>query len=109
MKMKDYTSDGEKVILLHVARKLAPITVDYVEHRRGDVNSVLAALEQGNYDRIRVLGHNMKGTGAAFGLYDITDIGGSIERAAEDHGPEEVRRLVARLRDYVDCVEIVSD
>ena len=103
------TSEADRAIVLHVAGKYSHITADYIEHRRGDVRHLLAALEKGNYERIRTLGHNMKGTAVAFGLREISHISRCREQAAADRRPEEVRRLAAELRDYVGCVEVVSD
>ena len=107
MKTQD-TTPAIKVIV-HVARKYAEITEQYLEHREKDVRQMLAALEQGNYDRIWALGHNMKGTGAAFGLDYITEMGRSIEKAAKDEEPKEVPRLTAKLRNYLGRVEVVAD
>ena len=38
----------------------------------------------GNLDEIRKLGHNMKGSGTAYGFSEITRLGAAIETAAKD-------------------------
>ena len=79
----------------------------FLERRRKDVETIVAACEQGDYETIRVLGHNMKGTGDEYGFGDITDIGRSIEQSAMEQNPERIRKLVGDLSTYLKRVEVV--
>ena len=54
----------------------------YVANRRGDVETVAAALERGDFQLISRIGHNMHGSGRTFGLDELSTIGAAIERAA---------------------------
>ena len=98
-----------KEIIVRVASKFGRISLDYIEDRRKDVGRVLSALERHDYDKILILAHSMKGSGGAFGFDGITDLGRHMERAAKNQEPEEIRRVAAKLWDYVDRVEVVSD
>ena len=54
----------------------------YLAKRRGDLAACRAALEAGDFDTIRKLGHNLKGTGAGYGFPRLTEIGAALETAA---------------------------
>lgn len=68
--------------------------------------SIAAALERSNYDDIRILGHNMKGSGAGYGFDRITTIGASIEQAAGRHAHDEIRARAAELVQYLDGLRV---
>ena len=46
---------------------LADLIPGFLENRHKDV-AIQEAIEQGNYETIRVLGHTMKGAGGGYGL-----------------------------------------
>ena len=65
-----------------------------------------AALKHADYENVRILGHNMKGTGAGYGLNRITEIGASLEQAAARREPEEIRARAAELARYLDGLHV---
>jgi HPt (histidine-containing phosphotransfer) domain-containing protein len=70
------------------------------------VATIAVALERSDYDNVRVLGHNMKGSGAGYGLNRITEIGASLEQAAGRREPEEIRARAAELARYLDGLHV---
>ncbi|MDF9408966.1 MAG: Hpt domain protein [Pelotomaculum sp. PtaB.Bin013] len=97
---------GQKIIA-HVDRDLADIVPDFLENRQKDCKLVLDALEKGDYETIRILGHSMKGVGGGYGFDTITDLGASIEQAAKDKNKVEIHNLINKLMVYLDRVEVV--
>jgi CheY-like chemotaxis protein len=85
---------------------LAELVPGFLEHRRRDVEAIAAALGHADYDNIRILGHNMKGSGAGYGLNRITEIGASLEQAAGRREPEEIRARAAELARYLDGLHV---
>ena len=73
----------------------------YVENRRGDLSALLAAIDQADLPTILRLGHNMKGTGASYGLALISEIGAVLEEAARQGDLEGVRTGTARLASFL--------
>ena len=67
------------------------------------------ALEQGDFETVRLLGHSMKGAGGGYGFDAITDIGAALEEAAKDSNPGAVLRGLSDLAAYLDRVEVVGD
>ena len=67
------------------------------------LNDFLARVD---FDTIRSLGHNMKGTGTSFGFPQISAIGDELERAAKQQDADSVRNLTARLVHFLDSVDL---
>ena len=80
------------------ARKLVG---KYLENRKDDITKLSRALLSGDFETIRVTGHNLYGSGAAYGLDDISWIGAGIESAAESADTEQLDRLIGELRDFL--------
>jgi len=99
---------GEKIVV-RVDAEIEDLIPGFLENRRKDVKTILEALDQGDYETIGLLGHRMKGAGGGYGFDAITDIGRSIEQGAKEKNPEEVRRWVKGLSEYLDRLEIVYE
>jgi CheY-like chemotaxis protein len=85
---------------------LAELIPGFLENRRKDVEAIAAALACADYEHVRILGHNMKGSGAGYGLDRITEIGASLEQAAGRREPEEIRARAAELARYVAALHV---
>jgi HPt (histidine-containing phosphotransfer) domain-containing protein len=60
------------------------------------------ALDRGDFETVRSLGHQMRGTGAMYGLQFISDTGGAIEQAAKNSSIDASRDWVGKLSNYLD-------
>ena len=92
--------------LVRVDSSLAGLIPGFLESRRRDIDAIDAALEHSDYDNIRILGHNMKGSGGGYGFNRITEIGASLEQAARRHEPGEIRARTADLSRYLDRLHV---
>ena len=92
--------------IVRVAASLAELVPAFLESRRRDIDTIAAALERSDYDDVRNLGHNMKGSGAGYGFNRITEIGASLEQAAGRRAPEEIRARSAELVRYLDALHV---
>ena len=106
---QDSLARSNSKVIAHVDSDLAELIPRFLEHRWEDIRTIKAGLGQGDFETIRTLGHDMKGTGGGYGFNPITDIGACLEQAANDHNQEEVRRLVGDLASYLERVEVVYD
>ena len=95
------------MILIQVEPHLKNLLPDFLERRRADVDSMKAFFDQGDYEAIRVFGHNMKGIGGSFGLEGLTDIGRALELAALNNRIGEMEGLLDNLLDYINSVQVV--
>ncbi len=98
--------EGDKVII-RVDADLEELMPTYLENRRKDIESILAALATADYPAIETLGHRMKGSGGGYGLDGISEIGREIELSAKDKNGDRIRKAVVALANYLDRIKIV--
>lgn len=96
-------------VIAHVDPDIEEIIPGFLENRWADVGTINTGLEQGDFEIIRILGHDMKASGGGYGFDPITHIGAGLEQAAKDRKQEEIRRLVGDLTSYLERVEVVFD
>ena len=73
----------------------------YVRRRTDDLAAMRAALDEGRFEDIRLAGHNMSGTGAAYGLEKVSELGAGLEFAAEAKHAGQIEKLIAELESYI--------
>jgi signal transduction histidine kinase/CheY-like chemotaxis protein/HPt (histidine-containing phosphotransfer) domain-containing protein len=73
----------------------------YLEARRADADAMTALLEAKDYAAVKRMGHQMKGSGGAYGFADITRLGREIELAASAEDSEVLARLQLELSDFL--------
>lgn len=93
-------------VTVTIDRELEDLIPGYLENRHKDVANLENALQNGDMEVPKVLGHRMKGSGAGYGFDQITEIGRSIEAAAKALDAEGVRQQVLALQDYLKRVEV---
>jgi HPt (histidine-containing phosphotransfer) domain-containing protein len=97
---------GER-IPIQIDPDLEDLIPMFLENRESDIVTIRQALAEGNFTRIRSLGHNMKGAGGGYGFDYITDLGGEIESCAIQGNAEPIGRLVDALEDYLRRVDLI--
>ena len=100
-------ADGGQPHVVRVPPDLKEFVPDFLARRREDVQKLQQALTRGDYDAIRVAGHNMKGSGAGYGFDAITEFGGVLEQAAKNGDASAIRRCADELAAYLNGVEVV--
>jgi CheY-like chemotaxis protein len=95
-------------IEVRVDPRLAGHTARFVENRKGELDTILAALDQGDYHAIKTIGHNLKGAGGGFGMMAVSEMGKTLESAASERNATVIRSVVSDLRDYLSRVRLVQ-
>lgn len=80
----------------------------YLERRRADLAQLRSALSQNDFSRIERTGHNLFGSGAAYGLAPISDLGADLEQAAKDKDSARISALVDALERFVRRVTVTA-
>ncbi|MFQ6030811.1 MAG: Hpt domain-containing protein [Dehalococcoidia bacterium] len=106
MNQASYIGPEERIIV-QVEAYLESILPDFLARRRGDIESLRQALEQGDFESLRVFGHRMKGTGGAYGLDAVSDLGRTLEQAAQEENCAAMQGLLNLFEEYFDRVEVV--
>jgi HPt (histidine-containing phosphotransfer) domain-containing protein len=82
------------------------LVAQFLNSCRQDLDRLHAALDAGDYDRARRLGHQMKGNGSPYGFPGVTLLGSAIEQAASARAASELAVQVQLLENYLTLVEI---
>jgi signal transduction histidine kinase/HPt (histidine-containing phosphotransfer) domain-containing protein len=96
------------LIFVRPSKEVEELVPWYLDKRRSDLVALATALQAGDYDAIRVMGHNMKGSGAGYGFDAITKIGAALEAAAKKQLDVPIGTEISALGDYLDRVDVVS-
>ncbi len=80
----------------------------YLASRKAEVPVLETALAVGDYQTIRVVGHNLRGSGNPYGFPTISHIGRNLESAAGTQSPDEIRLQITALRDYLAVVKVAG-
>lgn len=86
-----------------LAARVAALLPGYLSNRAAEVPVLLDALAREDFESLRRAGHNMRGSGAGYGLEQISEIGREIEAAASARSVSlaaaQIDRLKAELAD----------
>lgn len=80
----------------------------YLRRRFNDVATIAELLDQEDFTAIRRLGHNMRGSGAAYGLSEVSHFGAYIETAAENSNHEKIWEWTEALHAFVSRFDLDS-
>ena len=79
---------------------------DYLCARKRDCETIAQLIEAREFERIRVLAHNMKGTGRSYGFDALTELGLAMETSAKAADLIALTSQLADLREYLSRVEL---
>ncbi|MGH7229007.1 MAG: Hpt domain-containing protein [Nitrospiraceae bacterium] len=100
-------TNGKDRVVVRTDVLFKDLVPGFLNNRRKDVITIHEALEAGNFEAIRILGHRLMGDGGSYGFDAISVIGATLEQAATNQDSEKIRRSAGELSDYVERVEVV--
>ncbi len=98
-------TDADRIVVT-IDAELEAIIPDFFAFRHRDVRAITELVAQGDFARIRAIGHNLKGAGGGYGFDAISEIGQCIEEAAERNARDDVQSCVRELAAYLARVEV---
>lgn len=78
----------------------------YLGRRKADIDLLREAVDVGDFERIRVTGHNMSGSGSAYGLDRVSEVGAALEHAAKAGDSAEIANLIDQLEGILSSVRM---
>ena len=108
MTLTNATAPGE-MIVVRADPELEDLIPWYLEKRREDIQKMRQAMEEGDYERVRTLAQNMKGSGSGYGFEDITNIGAASEEMIQLGDREGLGRKIAELENYLKLVRVTYE
>ncbi len=100
---------SEDRIIIQGDPDLEDLIPGFLNNRAEDVNRIRTALAASDLEKIRIIGHSMKGAGGGYGFDAITDIGADIEQAASLGDTTTIEKATAVLEDYLQRVDVVYE
>lgn len=78
----------------------------YLVRREQDLKSLGSSLAAADFDTIALTAHKLYGSGAAYGLDEITRLGGELEKAALAGEPGDIEALLDELGRYLQHLKL---
>lgn len=80
----------------------------YLTRREAELQVLQQALEERNFDELSNIGHQLKGSGAAYGFAEYSELGHALEVAAQANDIATAELLVQQLAQYYAGIEIID-
>ncbi len=93
-------------ILVKMPEGLEELVPSYLGTRKEEVPQMLQLLAASDFERLRILSHNLKGSGSAYGFPELTEIGAALERSARKADASTMTRQLDSLAEYLERVEL---
>lgn len=103
------TVKSDEKIVVKVDEDMEDIIPEYLKNRHKDIQQTEISLKKNDFEKIRIIGHSMKGSGGGYGFDRITEIGAVIEQAAINQDSAGVRQQIEQLLDYLNRVEVTYE
>ena len=87
---------------------LEDIVPGYLANRKKEVPEMIELLAASDYERVSVLGHNLKGSARGYGFPDLIPMGLALEQSADQMDWGTLRAQIADLGNYLDRVQLVA-
>ena len=94
-------------IVVQVDAEIQEAIPFFLELRKKNIAEIMTALDSKDYDKVKRLGHNIKGSGGSYGFDEVSRIGLDLEKAALEQNVNAMRNLAVELDDYLAKVVVV--
>ena len=94
-------------ITVYIDQDLEDIIPTFLANRQKDLKTLHTAIDEKDFETIRILGHRMRGDGGGYGFHAISAIGEVMELAAGRRDQPAIERQIAALKDFLARVHIV--
>ena len=101
-------SESLDPIKIEIPSGLEDIVPGYLAKRREEVPKMVELLAASDFARLKVLGHNLKGTGGGYGLPELTRLGAALEQSAKQTDGVGLRSQLTELGHYLDRVQLFA-
>jgi len=87
----------------------ASMVAAYIQRCLASLSEAEAALDRLDHNSLRSYGHRLKGSGGAYGIPRLTEIGSVMEEAAKRNDTAELQSQLATLEIYLNRLQTVPD
>jgi HPt (histidine-containing phosphotransfer) domain-containing protein len=87
-------------------KELIPV---FMDSRRKNIKELKEALQEDDFERIKQIGHDIKGAGGGYGFEEVTNLGKKLGEAADERKLSRIKELITKLENYLEEVEIIYE
>lgn len=95
--------------MIRIDAEIADLIPDYLANRRADVERLRELAAVRDFEGIRRIGHQMKGSGSSYGLDEITLLGQQLQQAARGEDLEPINVAIDELGMYLRHIVIAAE
>ena len=97
---------ANKIIVDEELRGLIPA---YLENRHAELPRLAEYLARADFAALRNTGHQLAGSGGAYGFARVSELGRAVESAALAGKAAELEKLISELAGYLGDLELVYE
>ena len=100
-------SDGEGMVVpdtTDMPEELQQCIPDYLRTVKGYASEMSSLLASNDFDKIRSMAHNIKGTGGSYGLPALTNLAAAVENSAKKADAGQLNGGLSELAGFLDRV-----
>jgi DNA-binding response OmpR family regulator len=87
------------------AQALEALRVEYIRNQTAGLAALAGAINRVDFETLERAAHNLKGTGAAYGFAELTELGRALESAAKHHDIFRADVLLGETAFYLNLVQ----
>ena len=92
-----------------VAKDLQDLIPVFMSNRHQELDALRAALAAADFEKLRQLGHRMKGVGSSSGFVHVSTLGKYIEDGARSGDRAALQASISEYGDYLSKVQIAYE
>lgn len=100
---------NQQPITVVVAKDLEDLIPTFMTNRTKELGTLRVALDAGDMEQLRQLGHRMKGVGNSYGFEQISILGKHVEDCARIKNLSGLEALIAEYTEYLARVKIIYE
>lgn len=100
------TTAVNEVVVCYVESDVLDLARRFLKRQRRSMDALKRAVGLEEFEVIRKTGHDLKGSGGAYGLDALSQLGTELETAAGAQNGDRVELLVARLEQQISSIEL---
>lgn len=91
---------------VYLDSELEALIPQYLENRENELQELKNLVKTESFEKIRVIGHSLKGSGGAYGFDYLTELGAELEKNAELKNKKELKSLLEKIEVYLNNLKI---
>ena len=92
--------------VIELAKDVEVLVKRFLGRRQAELVLLRQAMEAGDYETIRRLGHDLKGAGESFGFPELSILGAKFELAGTARDSDQIALHIATMERYLTRVQV---